>query len=229
MKNGRTILLLAATTLMTVLVSAAVSQEKPVGAFEGQTDVGNPANAGQATYDPEKQEYTIQGSGTNMWAGRDEFHFVWRRLKGNFILTSRVAFVGKGVEEHRKIGWIVRSSLDADSPHAVVVVHGDGLTSLQFRKTTGAVTEQVISPVKGADVLQLERKGDNYIMSVARFGDPFASEQVSLNLGELTSTFLSARTTRTLLRRQRSAMCESQYLPKTTLFRIVITSVARWN
>jgi hypothetical protein len=75
-----------------------------------------------------------------MWAGRDEFHFVWRRLTGNFILTTHAAFVGKGVEPHRKMGWMVRASLDADSPHAVAVVHGDGLTSLQFRRTKGAAT-----------------------------------------------------------------------------------------
>jgi Tol biopolymer transport system component len=119
-----------------------------------------------------------------MWANRDEFHFVWQRLKGNFILTSRVEFAGKGVEPHRKIGWIVRSTLDPNSPHAAVVLHGDGLTSLQFRRTTSGETEEVKFSVKGADVLQLERKGTNYIMSVARFGDTFATEQISLELGD---------------------------------------------
>jgi Tol biopolymer transport system component len=119
-----------------------------------------------------------------MWAGRDEFHFAWRRLKGNFILTTRATFVGKGVELHRKIGWIVRSTLDADSPQASVVLHGDGLTSLQFRATNGAATQETRSTVKAPDVLQLERKGNSYIMSVAHFGDTFTSEQVSLDLGD---------------------------------------------
>jgi Tol biopolymer transport system component len=183
MKNS--IATFAQLTLLLFLTTApAFSQKNNLGDFSGQADVGEPSRKGAAAYDPEKQEYLIEGSGTNMWAGRDEFHFVWRRLKGNFILTSRAEFVGKGVEEHRKIGWIVRSTLDPDSPHAVVVLHGDGLTSLQFRKSKGANTEQLKSTVKGADVLQLERKGDSYIMSVARFGDPFASEQVSLELGD---------------------------------------------
>jgi TolB protein len=174
-----------ALLVATLCFGATASAQQPsLGAFTDQTDVGNPIRKGNASYDPEKQQYTIEGSGTNMWAERDEFHFVWRRLKGNFILTSRPEFIGKGVEPHRKIGWIVRSSLDANSPHGVVVLHGDGLTSLQFRKTTGAVTEQITSTVKGAEVLQLERKGNNYIMSVARFGDTFASEQVSLELGD---------------------------------------------
>jgi TolB protein len=63
-------------------------------------------------------------------------------------------------------------------------VHGDGLTSLQFRRGKGGPTEEVKSSLKGADVIQLERKGDVYTMSVARFGDPFVTQRVSdLNLG----------------------------------------------
>src|SRR6202008_2099484 len=139
---------------------------------------------GSAVYDSEKQEYTIEGAGSNMRQGRDELHYVWRRLKGQFILTTRVEFIGKGVEAHRKIGWTVRPNLDEDSPHATTVVHGDGPTSLQFRKTRAAITEQVTSAVKAADVLQLERKGDTFIMSVARFGEPFVSNEVSLALGD---------------------------------------------
>src|ERR1041385_8142049 len=88
-----------------------------LGTFADQNDVGNPLRTGRATYDAINDEYTIEGAGANIWANRDEFHFVWRRLKGNFILTTKAAFIGKGVEAHRKIGWMVRSSLDADSPH----------------------------------------------------------------------------------------------------------------
>src|SRR6185503_8119753 len=123
---------IAVAALLTVLgPTNQVFCQQSLSVFADQTDVGNPVRTGRATYDNEKQEYTIAGSGTNMWAGRDEFHFVWRRLKGDFILTTKAAFVGKGVEPHRKMGLMVRSSLDADSPHAVAVVHGDGLTSLQ--------------------------------------------------------------------------------------------------
>jgi hypothetical protein len=175
---------LAIVALYFSLTSIPGLSQSRLGAFAGQSDVGNPSMAGAAMYDPQNQEYTIEGSGTNMWQGRDEFHFVWRRLKGNFILTTRAEFIGKGVESHRKIGWAVRPSLDADAPHATAVVHGDGLTSLQFRRTRGANTEEVKFPLQAADVIQLERKGDTFIMSVARFGEPFVSEQVSLTIGE---------------------------------------------
>ncbi|HEV8369015.1 MAG TPA: hypothetical protein VGQ39_13765 [Pyrinomonadaceae bacterium] len=181
--NSNPSLMLAAIAMFMLVSPPILAQQQPVGAFADQADVGNPSRSGAALYDPKKQEYTIEGAGTNMWAGRDEFHFVWQRLSGNFILTSQAAFVGKGTEQHRKIGWIVRSSLDADSAQASVVLHGDGLTSLQFRKTRGATTEEVKSEVTQPDVLQLERKGNTYSMSVARFGETFSSNAISLDLG----------------------------------------------
>ena len=170
--------------LIFIVALLIASQQNSVGVFVNQSDVGNPLRTGRTTYDSDKQEYTIEGSGTNMWASRDEFHFVWRRLQGNFMLTASAAFIGNGVEPHRKLGWMVRGSLDADSPHAVAVVHGDGLTSLQFRRTKGAATEEIKSKVNGADVLQLERKGNTYKMSAARHGEVFTSEEVTLDLGD---------------------------------------------
>jgi TolB protein len=177
---------LAATILLTSLpASRSFPQPGPLGLFEGQADIGDVKNPGSGTYDAGKQEYTISGSGANMWLGSDQFHFVWKQMKGDFILTTRAAFAGKGVEEHRKLGWIVRSSLDPDSPHAVAVVHGNGLTSLQYRRTKGGLTEEVKSPINAADVIQLERKGNTCTMSVAHFGDPFVTTQVSdLELGD---------------------------------------------
>jgi Tol biopolymer transport system component len=161
------------------MVPPSFSQKSDLGVFDGQTGIGIGKLPGSAVYDAPKQTFTIEGSGANMWADRDEFHFVWKRMKGNFILTTRAEFVGKGVEAHRKIGWIVRASLEPNSKHVNASLHGDGLMSLQFRRTEGGPTEQVISPLKGPNVIQLERKGDTYSMSVAQFGETFVTERIS--------------------------------------------------
>lgn len=170
-----------------ILLFVALSMVPPqnsLGTFADQSDVGNPLRAGRGTYNVNNDEFSIEGAGANIWANHDEFHFVWRRLKGNFIVTTKAAFAGAGVDPHRKTGWMVRSDLAADSPHGSAVLHGDGLTSLQFRKTKGAPTEEIRSKVSAADVLQLERKGNTYRMSVARFGDVFTTDEVSLDLGD---------------------------------------------
>ena len=170
--------------ILLIAVAPILFQQTSEGTFADHSDVGNPLHAGRSTYDAQKQEYTIEAAGANIWANRDEFHFTWRRLKGNFILTTTAAFVGNGVDPHRKIGWMVRATLDDSSPHGSAVLHGDGLTSLQFRKTKGAPTEEIRSKVTAADVLQLERRGNTYRMSVARFGDVLSSDEVSLDLGD---------------------------------------------
>jgi len=159
--------------------SVSFSEADSLGIFERQNDIGKVDKPGSANYDAEKQEYTIDGAGANMWFDHDEFHFVWKRLKGNFILTTRAQFIGKGVEDHRKIGWMVRSSLDSDSAHVNAAVHGDGLTSLQYRRAKGGLTEETKLPLNGADVIQLERNGNTYTMSAARFGDSYVTRQVS--------------------------------------------------
>ncbi|MFL6331818.1 MAG: TolB family protein [Pyrinomonadaceae bacterium] len=171
--------------LLTVLAAATAAAQTPAGEFEGQTDVGGAQKVKPARFDSRDEAYGVEGSGTNMWGARDEFHFVWRRMRGDFILTARALFAGRGKEAHRKLGWQVRSTLDADSPHASAVVHGDGLTSLQFRRTKGAETEEVKFERGGADVIQLERRGDTFIMSAARFGETFVTRSVErLPLGE---------------------------------------------
>ena len=165
--------------------SVALAADGPLGQFDDHGDVGAPKIAGAATYNAFTQEYALAAAGVNLWGPRDEFQFVWKRLSGDFILQTRVEFLGQGTDPHRKAGFMVRATLDADSPYADAVAHGDGLTSLQFRRAKGAETEQVVSALKGADVLQLERKGNRFTMRVARFGEPFVvSELDELALGD---------------------------------------------
>ena len=165
--------------------TAAIAQTThPLGQFEAHGDVGHPSLAGSAVYNGESQEYTLSGAGLNMWGNRDEFHFLWKQLQGDFILQARVELIGQGVDPHRKLGWIVRSSLEADSAYADAAVHGDGLTSLQFRATKGGTTAEVRSGAKSPDFIQLERKGADYIFSAARFGDPLTVCRTNLALGD---------------------------------------------
>ncbi|GAC1514932.1 MAG: SMP-30/gluconolactonase/LRE family protein [Gemmatimonadaceae bacterium] len=166
--------------LVIAMASAADGQQTPLGAFDGHGDIGVVRRSGSATYDSTRQTYEIAGSGANMWGESDHFHFVWKRMTGDFILTTRAQLVGRGVDPHRKLGWTVRSTLDAGSPHVTAAVHGDGLTALQFRRSIGSATEEARSSLTGVDVIQLERKGDSYIMSVARFGDTLVATRVSV-------------------------------------------------
>jgi TolB protein len=156
-----------------------------LGQFEDQTDVGSVKPAGSCKYDVKQQVYTIASAGANIWGDHDDFHFVWKRMTGDFIVTMRAALIGAGVNPHRKLGWMARASLDTSSPNVCTGIHGDGLLTLQFRRTQGGETGEVRSPLTGADVIQLERKGNTYIMSVAHYGEPFVAVQAAdIDLGD---------------------------------------------
>ena len=120
-----------------------------------------------------------------MWGMRDEFHFVWKRMTGDFTLEAKVELVGKGVNAHRKAGLMVRPTPDADAPYVDGVVHGDGLTSLQFRRTKGGITEEQRVTTSGAELVKVERKGNTYTFSAAKSGEPFmTTELADLALGD---------------------------------------------
>lgn len=159
--------------------------QKMIGQFKSYVHIGNPGAKGNVNYDSELQEYLLEGASGNMWFDHDDFHLLWKKMKGDFILQAQIEFVGTGVDPHRKVGWMVRHSLEANSPHINGVVHGDGLTSLQFRKLPGGITEELKSAAIAPDVIQLERKGNRYILSVAKYGDTFSSVQCdSIMLGD---------------------------------------------
>src|SRR5258706_2552910 len=101
MKNIRLQVLPAAVIITLLLISTATHsapQQKPLGLFEGQSDVGRVSQPGSVVYDDDKEEYAVAGSGANMWADHDDVQFVWKRMKRNFILTARAAFICKVVE-----------------------------------------------------------------------------------------------------------------------------------
>ncbi|MDB5011037.1 MAG: biopolymer transporter TolR, partial [Mucilaginibacter sp.] len=154
----------------------AIAQTTSLGIFDSQSDVGYVKPKGTVVYNPQTQQYTLSGAGANMWFNHDAFHFLWKRMKGNFILRANVQFIGKGAVDHRKIGWMVRSTLDSNSKYVDVAVHGVKLTAMQYRTKTNDSTHEVVSKIEDPNVVQLERKGDIYTMSVARKGEPFSSE-----------------------------------------------------
>ena len=179
----RIFFLLTIVFLLLMLPASSFAQSSPKQ-FDGNTDIGAVLHRGSVNYDDALQQYTVSGSGSNIWGSHDETHFVWKKMEGDFILQAHGGLIDKGVDPHRKAGWMVRSSLDSSSPMVSVQIHGDGLVALQYRKTKGGDVEEVRSEVKAPDVFQLERKGNRYIMSVARFGEPFSKMDIQdVNLG----------------------------------------------
>ena len=171
--------------ILLIICSYNINAQKAIGIFDNHGDVGTNVKPGSATYIPETQQYVISGAGYNIWADHDEFQFVWKKMTGDFIVQTRAEFLGTWVNYHRKVGIMIRKSLDGNSPHVNAVEHGDGLTSLQFRRTAGAQTEEHKMKITKANILQLERHGNTYIMRAATYGEPFTTDTISgIDLGD---------------------------------------------
>lgn len=153
-----------ATFALFLIAAAASSLPAQIGSFEGSADVGETPKKGAVVFEAASGEYRVTGGGANMWAQQDAFYFVWRRISGDVTITADVRFVGVGAVAHRKAALIVRQSLDGNSPYADAALHGDGLTSLQYRTAAGADTQEELSTVTVPVRLRLERRGDQFTL-----------------------------------------------------------------
>ncbi|RCW31349.1 uncharacterized protein DUF5050 [Marinilabilia salmonicolor] len=182
LKHGLIVVLFTFTTML-------AAQTPDTGIFNEHNDIGETGIQGNALYNPENQTYTISGSGENIWFDEDAFHFAWREISGDFILRARMKFEGEGNHSHRKMGWMLREDKTTGSPHYSAVVHGDGLTSLQYREKENGETLEMSSETEAPDIVQLERRGGTLIMSVAKYGEPFSS--VSIKADSLSDKLMA--------------------------------------
>lgn len=161
-----------------LITSNPLAAQNLTGFFEQATDVGPVLHPGRTEYEPGTQVYRLTGSGTNIWFKKDEFHFASRKVKGNVILQCRGKLLGSGTDPHRKFGWMLRAGLDTTAAMVAATIHGDGLTAIQYRKQAGANIKEIKSPIKMPDVIELERRGRSFLLSVAHFGEPFWTVEV---------------------------------------------------
>jgi len=152
--------------------------QHPVGIFDNQEDIGNPKIKGSASFDEATQTYHLAGGGSNIWFNRDDFHFLYKKLKGDFVLTADFEFTGDTVNSvgHRKIGWMIRESTDEGAASANACKHIDGLVVLQWRTYKGMFMrdpeEERFYAKKSGQTIQLERIGKTITMKIAHPGEP---------------------------------------------------------
>ncbi len=153
-----------------------------LGLFIAQQDVGNCEHRGSATFDSNQRAYTVTGGGENMWFTNDAFHFVWTQVTGDVNLSAKIAFVGSGGNAHRKACLLVRQDLHAGSAYADAALHGDGLTSLQYREVPGARTYEIQANVSAPDWLRLEKRGRYVSLSLSLDGQTWQPASGSFRL-----------------------------------------------
>jgi TolB protein len=167
--RGKSLIIFACTVCacyMTQMVGAQGS-DASIGIFENHSDVGTVLHPGSANYDASKQSYSVAGSGENIWLTSDAFQFVWKKVSADIALAADISFPQPGGNPHRKAVLMLRQSLEPDSPYADIALHGNGLTSLQYRDEKGATTHEVQANVSAPRRLRIVKRGEYVYMFVS--------------------------------------------------------------
>jgi len=152
--------------------------DKPIGAFDGQSDVGSAVVPGSASFDPASNQYTIQSAGYNIWYTRDEFRFLWKKMSGDVSLAADVSFPQPKGYGDRKVVLIFRQSLDDDAREAMIGEHGTGMIHLAQRAEKGASITDMQYRFGGglngvlAKRIGIEKHGDSIAIFVSLEGEP---------------------------------------------------------
>jgi TolB protein len=146
-----------------------ITYAQDLGEFLKSQDIGECGKNGSAKFDG--NTYTISGGGANMWGAVDALHYAYKEISGDVTIAADLKILGSGGDPHRKACLIIRQNLEPGSPYVDAVIHGDGLSSLQYRESEGGPTREIQSSIKGAVRLRLEKQGETVSMSIAKEGD----------------------------------------------------------
>jgi hypothetical protein len=169
-------------TVLSCATSVAPAFADSIGVFSQASDVGTVSRPTDAKFDSTSGAYVVGASGANMWAEQDAFGFVWKKHRGDLAISASIRLEGTSAQNHRKAGLMFRESLAADSVYADVVVHGDGLTSLQFRTATGGPTREVQCATTAPAAVRLDKRGDYVMLSVANVSGAFEASGCSIRI-----------------------------------------------
>jgi TolB protein len=159
------------SVLMFFLLAFAGQSGSSSMVFTSSGDVGTVGTVGNLAFDPQTNTYRITASGANIWDTDDSFYYARKQVRGDVTLTAVVSWDTPGGNAHKKAGLMLRAGTAPDDPHASVMVHGDGLISLQYRRKKGGPTLEVRAPLTAKSaVVRLARHGDVVSLEAAPAG-----------------------------------------------------------
>ena len=153
-----------------------------LGLFTSFDDIGSPAIPGTVKYDKSDKVYTLSGSGENIWFNKDSFSFLSRKANKNFTFSGSFRFIGYA-DHHRKIGLMIRSNKEPDAVMLCCTLHGDGLTSFQFRKKAGDNVEEDKCNMSYGNTVEMIKEGNIYTLTVRDASGKIDTETYETDFG----------------------------------------------
>lgn len=154
--------------------------DKPIGIFEGQSDIGAPLVPGNASYANGTKKYTINSAGYNIWYTRDEFRYLWKKMSGDVSFAADVSFpVAQTPPHDRKVVLVIRQDLEDNSKEIMVAEHGTGMVHLAQRPNKNEMMNDMQYRIGGAMLtgvmpkrIGIEKHGDSFALFISVQGEP---------------------------------------------------------
>ena len=129
----------------------------------------------------------VRGSGSDIWYSADAFHYVYKTLSGDGVITAKIESM-QNTAPWAKAGLMIRESLDADSRQIIAFMSPMNGTALQGRSSTGGST---------AGFAEVSGLAAPYWLRLKRVGNSFTAYQSSdsstwTTLGSTTITMASS-------------------------------------
>lgn len=146
------------------------------GIFTSFISINSEIEQGSFSYDEKLQTYAIQSFVDEMASENHSFHVLSAPQQKQFILRARLDTLEDGTA-----GLRVMDEQNPESSYIQLFVRADGQTILSYK--SGKDEEK--KELGEADVLQIERSKDTFIISTARFGETFGERtHIELHLNE---------------------------------------------
>jgi regulation of enolase protein 1 (concanavalin A-like superfamily) len=144
----------------TVVFDFSFKDPGPPGWTNG--DIGTVAAAGTSVFNVHTNEFTVSGSGADIWNRADEFHFVQTPYSGDFTIYTLVASV-ENVNAWTKAGLMIREGTAPGARHASLFATPTTVKGLAFqrRREVNGLSVHTAGPAVTAPVwIMLKRTGD---------------------------------------------------------------------
>ncbi|MEO6235652.1 MAG: S8 family serine peptidase [Vicinamibacterales bacterium] len=159
----------AQATFESPQVSTTTGSIRPLPADWDHGDVG--AVGREGTADESGGVFTVEGAGADIWSNADAFHYAYKRLSGDVVIVSRVTSVDP-VAAWTKAGVMIRETLSASSPQAMMLVSAGKGQAFQRRTVTGGLSTSTPGAAGAAPQwVKLARTGQTIVASVSTDGD----------------------------------------------------------
>lgn len=132
-----------------------------IDVFDGHVDVGDVTEPGDVQFNDETKMFEVFGGGKGIGNGVDQFHFLFKRVTGPFVLKGNVDMdLLDSTNDLAKAGLMVRADLSADSPYAFIAIYPGYQHDALWRTEKGGIVSNAGSNADNVGSFEIEKIGD---------------------------------------------------------------------